>query len=362
MKTFRYESHANRVIFGEGKLQEATKKELEKLEVKRAIVLATQNQKELAHKVGEIIEKYCSYVYTEAVQHVPVETVNNAYHFVKKYDIDCLVTVGGGSSIGLGKALALRTSLPILAIPTTYAGSEMTPVWGLTEDNLKKTGKDIIVKPKTVIYDPNLTIAMTKRLTVTSGMNAIAHCAEGLYAESANPIVCLFAEEGVRALNDSLPKIIKTPENMEARTNAQYGAMMGGMVLGSVGMALHHKLCHTLGGTYKLPHAETHAIILPYALQYNAEHALKAMQALARALNTTESEVPAVIFDLAKSLGSKMSLKELGLSESDLDEAAEIATKNPYYNPCPVTKEGIRKLLQCAYEGRRPGNDMVALQ
>jgi len=349
---FQYVSHANRVIFGQGKMKQ-TKEELAKLG-KKAIVLATPEQSELANEVAEIIEELCGFVYTKAVQHVPVETVIDAQAIVEKEKIDVLLAVGGGSSIGLAKALALNTSLPILAIPTTYAGSEMTPVWGLTENNRKKTGTNIIVKPKTVIYDSNLTLTLPKWLTVTSGMNAIAHCAEGLYAENANPIVSLFAEDGVRALASSLPRILEKPEDMEARGEAQYGTMLGGMVLGSVGMALHHKLCHTLGGTFNLPHAETHTVILPYAIQYNASHIPKAMDALARALNTTQDDVPGALYDLSSSLGSHTSLEALGLKVSDLDKVAEIATKNPYYNPRPVNKEGIRELLQYAFEGKRP--------
>lgn len=360
MQSFQYESHENRVIFGLGKIKEA-KEELGKLGVEKAMVIATPQQYELAEEVGSMVEERCGYVYTDAAQHVPVETVDDAENIVKAHQIDGLLAVGGGSSIGLAKALALRTALPILAIPTTYAGSEMTPIWGITENNLKKTGRDLIVKPKTVIYDPNLTVTLPQSLAVTSGMNAIAHCAEGLYAENANPIISLLAEEGIRSLYESLPNIVKNAYDMKARTQAQYGTMIGGMVLGSVGMALHHKLCHTLGGTYNLPHAETHTVILPYALQYNASHAPEAMKAMARALQTEEEEVPSTLFELTKSLGSVTSLKELGMSEADLDEAAELATQNPYYNPRPITKEGIRELLQFAYEGRKPVSGMISL-
>lgn len=360
MEAFQYESHEYRVIFGIGKMREA-KTELEKLGVKRAMVIATPQQQELAAEVGDLIGERCGYVYTDAAQHVPVETVDDAEKVVINEWIDGLLAVGGGSSVGLAKALALRTNLPILAIPTTYAGSEMTPIWGITEDNLKKTGRNLVVKPKTVIYDPNLTVTLPQSLAVTSGMNAIAHCAEGLYAENANPIISLLAEEGIRALYESLPKVVDNAYDMDARANAQYGTMIGGMVLGSVGMALHHKLCHTLGGTYNLPHAETHTVILPYALQYNASHAPQAMKAMARALNTTEEDVPRALFNLSKSLGVVTSLKELGMSEADLDEAAELATKNPYYNPRPITKEGIRELLQFAYEGKEPVSGKISL-
>jgi alcohol dehydrogenase class IV len=359
MDPFQYVSHANRVIFGQGK-RNLAKEELVNLGIKKAIVIATPQQVDLANEIGEVIAELCGHIYTDAVQHVPIETVKEAQSIVERLNIDGLVAVGGGSSIGLAKAIALDTSLPILAIPTTYAGSEMTPVWGITENNIKKTGTNVVVKPKAVIYDPELTITLPQNFAVTSGMNAIAHCAEGLYAENANPIISLFAEEGVRALSNSLPKIIENPDDMDARSEAQYGTMLGGMVLGSVGMALHHKLCHTLGGTFNLPHAETHTVILPYAIQYNAEQAPKAIKALARALQTTEKDVPGALFDLAHTLGISMSLKDLGMKKSDLNQAAELATKNPYYNPRVVTKGGIKELLQLAFEGKRPISGMIS--
>uniref|UniRef100_UPI00114201EA iron-containing alcohol dehydrogenase n=1 Tax=Paenibacillus sp. tmac-D7 TaxID=2591462 RepID=UPI00114201EA len=198
MKNFQFESLPGRVLFGAGTLTEVSA-ELQALGARKALVIATADLAELAREVGALLGDLCAGIHAQAVQHIPYETVTEALSRVQSLDVDSLVAVGGGSSIGLAKAIALETSLPILAIPTTYAGSEMTPIWGITQNGVKKTGKNLIVKPKSVIYDSKLTVTLPVRLSVTSGMNAIAHCAEGLYAENANPIISLLAEDGIRA-------------------------------------------------------------------------------------------------------------------------------------------------------------------
>jgi len=270
---------------------------------------------------------------------------------VERYLEGRIAIVTGGFA-GIGKAIALVSSLPILAVPTTYAGSEMTPIWGLTEGGIKKTGRDRRVLPRTVIYDPELTVTMPPALSATSAMNAIAHCVEALYAEDANPIISLMAEDGIRALAVALLKVMKRPDDLEARGEALYGAWLAGASLGAVGMALHHKLCHTLGGTFNLAHAETHTVVLPHAVAYNAKAAPEAMVRVARALGA--SEAAAGLFDLAVSLGAPTSLREIGMKEDGLDRAADLAVRNPYYNPRPVTREGVRALLDDAFHGRRP--------
>jgi alcohol dehydrogenase class IV len=291
-------------------------------------------------------------VFAKAVMHVPVEIAREAREYAQQVGADCAVAIGGGSTTGLGKAIALSSSLPILAVPTTYAGSEMTPIYGLTEAGLKKTGRDIRVLPRTVIYDPALTVSLPASLSVTSGINAIAHAAEGLYAEDANPVVSLMAEEGIRALAQGIGKVTARPDDIDARSDCLYGAWLCGAVLGSVGMALHHKLCHTLGGTFNLPHAETHTIVLPHALAYNRDAAPQAMKRIARALGTTDAAQGA--FELARSNGAPTALKDIGFKASDIDIALNIALKNPYGNPRPLEREPLRALLEAAYEGRAP--------
>jgi len=228
----------------------------------------------------------------------------------------------------------------------------MTPIWGLNEAGVKKTGRDVLVLPKTVIYDPVLTTSLPVALSVTSGINAIAHCVEALYSRDANPIISLIAEEGIRALAGGLPEVAKSPLDLEARSRALYGAWLGGVSLGAVGMALHHKLCHTLGGTFNLPHAETHTVVLPHAVAYNAAAAPETMRRIAQALGA--SSAAEGLYDLAASLGAPVSLESLGMRREQLDHAADLAVQNPYYNPRPVTREGIRALLENAFEGNRP--------
>jgi maleylacetate reductase len=328
--------------------------EIERLGARRALVLATPEQRGSAQQVADLLGDRCAGIFDRAVMHVPIETAREARAEAKRLQADCAVAIGGGSTTGLGKAIALESNLPILAIPTTYAGSEMTPIYGITEGGLKKTGRDARVLPRTVIYDPTLTLSLPAQLSATSGMNAIAHAAEGLYAQDANPIMALLAEEGIRALALGLPKVVADGSDIEARGDCLYGAWLCGTVLGNVGMALHHKLCHTLGGTWNLPHAETHTIVLPHAIAYNEAAAPEAMARIARALNTHRA--PLGLFELAQKLHAPLALKEIGLPESGIDEAARLATTSPYYNPRPVTFEPIRELLRRAWAGLAPAS------
>jgi alcohol dehydrogenase class IV len=247
--------------------------------------------------------------------------------------------------------------LPILAIPTTYAGSEMTPIYGITEAGLKKTGRDARVLPRTVIYDPELSLSLPVGLSVTSAMNAIAHAAEGLYAQDSNPIMDLMAEEGIRALAAAIPRLVANAADIAARSDALYGAWLCGTVLGNVGMALHHKLCHTLGGTFNLPHAEVHTVILPHAMHFNAEAAPHAMQKISRALGGAPAAQG--LYQLAKEHGAPVSLRELGMQAEDLDTVVRLALQNPYWNPRaigPDSSVALRALLQQAWEGVSPGS------
>ena len=351
MQPFVYNSQASRVVFGVGSLSYLTR-EIEALGARRALVLSTPEQRRSAEQVAELIGEHCAGIFDRAVMQVPIETAREARDVARQLHADCAIAIGGGSTTGLGKAIALESALPILAIPTTYAGSEMTPIYGITEAGLKKTGRDIRVLPKTVIYDPELTLGLPTQLSVTSGINAMAHAAEGLYAQDANPIMSLFAEEGIRALAQGLPKIVSSPGDIAARSKCLYGAWLCGAVLGNVGMALQHKLCHTLGGTYNLPHAETHTVVLPHALAYNAPAVPEAIDRIARALGV--GDAARGMFDLAASLGAPTALKDIGMPEGQLDWCAEIATQNAYANPRPIEKAAIRALLEDAYHGKRP--------
>jgi maleylacetate reductase len=316
-------------------------------------VLSTPEQRASAERVAALLGARAAGVFDRAVMHVPIETAREAREVAARLGADCAVAIGGGSTIGLGKAIALDSGLPILAIPTTYAGSEMTSIFGITEDGMKKTGRNDKVLPRTVIYDPELTLTLPGTMSVTSGMNAIAHAAEGFYSVTSNPIIELMAEEGIRALGRALPAIRKSPQDAQGRSDALYGAWLCGSVLASVDMALHHKLCHTLGGSFNLPHAETHTIVLPHALAYNAPSAPQAVARVAKALGGNKSG-PQAVYDLAKDNGAPVALRDIGMKQADLDKACDIAMSNQYPNPRPLERAALRQLLQDAFEGVRP--------
>ena len=348
---FVYSSHPGRVVFGAGSLNHL-EREITALGAGRALVLATPEQAAQAEDLAKRLGQRCAGVFARAVMHVPVETARQARDEARRLHADCAIAIGGGSTTGLGKAIALESSLPILAIPTTYAGSEMTTIYGITEGGLKKTGRDARVLPKTVIYDPELTLSLPPALSATSGMNAIAHAVEALYAVDGNPIISMMSEEGIRALAQGLPGVMKNPQDIEARTLCLYGAWLCGVALNGTSMALHHKLCHTLGGTFNLGHAEVHTVILPHATAYNQKAAPEAMARVARALGSVEAAQG--LYDLEVNLGAPRSLKEIGMPESALDQAAELAAANPYANPVPIGRAAIRRLLDNAFHGRKP--------
>ncbi|MGK8343620.1 maleylacetate reductase [Pseudomonas aeruginosa] len=354
MRTFVYQGLPSRVVFGDGALQHLGE-EIEKLGAERALLLSTPDQRELAERLAGLLGSRSAGVYPEAVMHVPLEVARAARAEAARRRADCCIAVGGGSTIGLGKAIALESGLPILAVPTTYAGSEMTPIWGLTEDRLKKTGCDTRVLPKTVIYDPQLTLSLPPAVSACSGMNAMAHAVEALYAEDANPIIGLMAEESIRSLAQALPRVVEHPADREARGQALYGAWLAGVCLGSVGMAIHHKLCHTLGGTFNLPHAQAHAVVLPHAAHYNREAAASALARVARALGgSAAEEAGPLLFALNRRLGVPASLGELGLPPEGPAEVARIACASPYYNPRPFEPVAIQALLERARDGLPP--------
>ncbi|SDB17745.1 maleylacetate reductase [Bauldia litoralis] len=348
---FAYQPSPQRIVFGSGKLDQVAA-EAERLGITRAMVLSTPGKTSLAEDVAGHLGDRCAAILPTARMHTPVEVTDEAMTTVEAERIDGLVAIGGGSTTGLGKAIAYRTDLPQLVLPTTYSGSELTDILGQTEDGEKTTIRDARVLPETVIYDVGLTLSLPVAVSVTSAMNAMAHAVEGLYAPNSNPILALMAEEGIRALGVAIPGIVRAGADEAARGQALYGAWLCGTVLGGTSMALHHKLCHVLGGSFGLPHAETHTVILPHAAAYNAATAPDAMAAVARALGADDA--PTALFDLAKNAGAPMALRDIGMPEDGLDRAAEIATANPYPNPRPLARDAIRKLLDDAWHGRLP--------
>lgn len=347
---FTYRSHASTVVFGPGK-SGAVGEWVERIGCAAALVLSTPQQAADAEALAARLGKGAAGVFAKAAMHTPVTVTEAAVAQAMRLKADCLVSLGGGSTTGLGKAIALRTDLPQIVVPTTYAGSEVTDILGQTEGGQKTTVRTERVRPEVVIYDPRLTLGLPVAMSVTSGLNAMAHAAEGLYASDRNPVTSLMALEGLRAMKLALPAIVSSPRDPDARSEALYGAWLCGMVLGSVAMALHHKLCHVLGGSFDTPHAETHAIMLPHTMAFNEA---AAPRLVAPAAEMFGGRFGAGLWNFAKSIGAPCALRDFGLSEADLDRAAGIATKNPYENPRPIEQRSIRDLLQRAWEGVPP--------
>jgi maleylacetate reductase len=341
-QNFVYAALPTRIVFGRGRIAEAAS-EAKRLGMERPLVITTRQQ---ADSALALIASTGGVAFAGAAMHTPVSVTGEAMALLGREGCDGTIALGGGSSTGLGKAIALRTDLPQLVIPTSYAGSEMTNILGETQDAAKTTKRDPRIQPETVIYDPDLLATLPGAFAATSGMNAIAHAVEGLYAVDGSPMISLMAEEGIRAMASALPR------GKAGHDEALYGAWLCGAVLGSAAMALHHKLCHVLGGTFNMPHAETHTVILPHATAYNAQGSADAMMRIARALGS--SDAAGGLYDLAKRLGAPLSLKELGLPQEALDKAADIAVANPYPNPRPLDRAAIRQLLDNAYHGLRP--------
>ncbi len=357
MDAFVFESLPGRVVFGPDALDQLPQ-EIDRLGGKRALILSTPRQQVLAQDVANRLGGRCAGIFAGAVMHVPVEAAHAAREEADRLGADCVVAVGGGSTVGLGKAIALHSNLPIVAIPTTYAGSEMTPIYGLTEAGLKKTGRDPRVLPKTVIYDTNLTLDLPLAVSVTSGFNAIAHAVEALYSDRPNPVTAIMAEEGIRALAQGLPLVARNPRGIDGRSDCLYGAWLCGSVLATSGMALHHKLCHVLGGSWNLPHADTHTVILPHVVAYNYAAAPGAMKRIERAMGSSNAATG--IFDLMMHLNAPLSLRQIGMSHDDLDRAASLVMAQACYNPRPVTHEGVLRLLDDAFLGWRPAMPSVS--
>ena len=350
-EAFVYNGVPNRVVFGFG-TSARVGEEARKFGITRPLILSTSEQKREAETLGAKLGMEIAGIFSGAMMHTPVEVTERALAVVSETNADGLIALGGGSTTGLGKAIALRTDLPQVVLPTTYAGSEMTSILGETQDGKKKTLRSPKVQPEVVIYDVDLTLTLPPSLSATSGMNAVAHAVEGLYAQDRNPIISLMAMEGIRALAEGLPTIVKQPQDRAARANALYGAWLCGTVLGSVGMALHHKLCHVLGGSFDLPHAETHTIVLPHVVSFNAPAVNDVLAPVAEILHSAGPGQG--LYDLAKRLGAPTALKDIGMPADGLDRAAALATESPYYNPREPDRAQIRALLDDAFYGRRP--------
>ena len=353
MEPFVYESLSGRVVFGAGSSRERLAGEIDCLGADRVLLIVTERGYPLAQELAGPLGDRVVGTFTGIKPHVPVEVARDAAEESKRVGADCLLSIGGGSTTGAAKAIALETALPIIAVPTTYAGSEMTPVYGLTEDEHKRTGKSMNVLPRVVVYDPELTFSLPDFVTGPSAINALAHCVEAFYAPGASPISSLMAEEGIRAIVDGLPEAVHNPQSIEGRSKTLYGAYLAGAAFAVAGSGLHHKICHVLGGAYDLPHAETHTIVLPHATAFNREAIPKIMTRIADALGANDA--PEGIYDLARGTGAQLALKDIGMKKESVEKAVGLCLEAVSEKvPKRVDKSGMRKILEDAYEGRRP--------
>jgi maleylacetate reductase len=351
-RAFTFPGLTSRVIFGAGTLAQVAA-EVQRLSHARALILSTPHQADQAQALADQIGPLSAGVFAGAAMHTPTEVTNTAIAAYQTAKATCVISLGGGSTTGLGKAIAVRTGADQVVIPTTYAGSEMTDILGETSAGEKTTRRDPAIRPEVVIYDTDLTLTLPVPLTVTSALNAIAHAMEAFYAPDRNPVVEAMCRDAMRAFKTALPVLISDPMNRDARGEALYAAWCCSTALGQVTMALHHKLAHVLGGSFGMPHAETHAVLLPHTTAYNARVVPTLLTPISDVFGTPAG---AGLWDFAKSIGAPLRLADLGLTEPDLDRASDIAMKNAYWNPRPFSRQDIRDLLQAAYEGRRPTN------
>ena len=355
MRPFVYEALPGRVVFGAGASRGKLTDEVDRIGAKRILLVAAEGERQLAEELAGPLSGRVVGVFTGVRPHVPVEVADAARETARRLGADCLLSVGGGSTTGTAKAVALETGLPIVAVPTTYAGSEMTPVWGMTEGQRKTTGNSAAVLPKVVVYDPELTLSLPPEITGPSAINAMAHCVEAFYGPGANPITSLVAEEGIRALARGVSVAANSPGDVDGRSETLYGAYLAGAAFAVAGAGLHHKICHVLGGAYDLPHADTHTVVLPHVVAFNEPAAPSIMRRVSGALGGAPDDAAAGIFDLIESIGAPTALGDIGMREEDLDEAISLVLeKAPENNPRPVDEAGVRAILEGAFRGRRP--------
>jgi maleylacetate reductase len=345
---FTHATLPQRVVFAAGESPAAVAAEVEALGGSKVMLIASDREKELADPVAKEIPVVLRH--EEVVMHVPVEVVGRALRAAVDAGADILVSVGGGSTTGLAKAVALTTGLPIVAVPTTYAGSEATNVWGLTEGETKTTGVDDKVLPASVVYDAALLTSLPGEMTVASGLNAMAHCVDSMWGPRADPIDRALAQEGIRALATGLPAVADDSAGVEGIEQTLYGAYLAAVAFASAGSGMHHKICHVLGGMFNLPHAQTHAVVLPYVLAFNAPHAPEAAARIALAFGSRTAG--AGLAALREVLDAPRALRDYGMPEDGIAKALGPITKAiPDNNPAPVTDENLTALLRAAWAG-----------
>jgi maleylacetate reductase len=349
---FTRQSTSRRIVFRDGALSELGA-ELDRLGAYRVMLLAADYDTDLGEIAGRAVGSRLTLAWDEIRQHVPEELATRATGAASGRHVDALVTVGGGSTIGLGKAIAVNTGLPLICVPTTYSGSEMTPIYGLTSDNQKTTARSERAQPSVVVYDPQLLATLPAEVVGPSAMNALAHCAEALWAANPDPITDALALDGARRLKQFLPAAYAEPDTA-ARGQVLLASCLAGIALGTVGTSIHHALCHLLGGMYDTPHALTHAIMLPYAVKFVRASVPDAVARLAHAMDTTVDDLPVAIWSLGRDAGTPQGLQAIGVTQAQVQHVAEVAMARGLTSPRPLNLSLLQRLLNSAWHGMLP--------
>lgn len=349
---FSRDTLPGRIVFGDAALDDLGD-ELDRLGVKAAMLIAPDYDDQLTGHTQRALGARLRVTWKEVRQHVPHELAQRAAAAATGNHVDALVTIGGGSAIGLGKAVAVSTGLPLVCVPTTYSGSEMTPIYGLTSGNSKTTAHDATALPRVVIYDPQLLTALRPDVVGPSGMNALAHCAEALWAKRTDPITDALALDGAHRLSRHLPSAYRDP-GVGARGQVLVASCLAGAALGTVGASIHHALCHLLGGLYDTPHALTHAIVLPYAVKFVRPAVPRAIERLAAAMDSAPDDLPTTIWSLGRAVGTPQGLRAIGITESEIEKAADAAIAKGVASPRRLNHSLVHRILEGAWRGLSP--------
>lgn len=349
---FTRNSLPGRIVFGAGSVSRLGD-ELGQRGLGRALLISASHDAQLGEYGRAALGDRVALHWDEVRQHVPRELASRATEASWSAGADVLVAIGGGSTTGLGKAVAVETGLPLVVVPTTYAGSEMTPIYGLTSDKDKVTARDPRALPQIVVYDPELLTTLPAAIVGPSGMNALAHCAEALWAVNSDPITDAIALDGARRLARHLPAAYAS-DDPAPRGEMLIAACLAGTALGTAGTSLHHALCHLLGGMFDAPHAETHAVMIPYLVSFLQPAVPAAALRLAQAMGASEAGLGDSIWELGVSVGTPTGLRSIGIQEDDLSRLVEAALARPLTSPRPLTYESLHAAVRAAWAGEPP--------
>ncbi|GAA0948941.1 maleylacetate reductase [Pseudonocardia zijingensis] len=357
-----YNATPDRVVFGPGSVS-LLPAEVDRLGVHAPLVVTTPGRVEMGKEVAAGLGDRCAGILPEAASQVPIELARRGREVAAEMGADCLVAVGGGAATGLCKGIAYESGLPIIAVPTTYSGSEMTGYCGMTIDGVKRMHESPAMLASVVIYDAELSCGLPPAVTASSAMNALAHCIDAAYLPSISPLLRPAAVEGARVVTSALPAVLADPDDLGARNELLYGAYLAGAAL-TGGFALQHAVAHMLGGSFGVEHGVAHAVVLPYVTAHLVERAPEAMGRVADAVGT--SDLAGHIWDVAVAAGLPVRLSDVGVGDEHMDTAVRIASDGESYdvntsldagldNPAPVTAEVVRAILSAAAAGGRPG-------